>query len=144
LAPGLRRRVELAGADVQRSATLCEAGRLPRARAALRAAERRLLSAPARLRSRGGREVIAEDVARQLARLVTPSAADVKALRGGLVCPCRRASGAGAGARILGSVQESTICRMPGRRPRSRLRTGTAVQDYRHRTASTASWCCCR
>jgi hypothetical protein len=72
---------------VQRSAALCKAGRSQRARAALRAARQRLLTALAKIRSQNGRKQIRGPVAAELVQLLKARVADVKALRGGLACP---------------------------------------------------------
>src|SRR5262249_14843241 len=85
--PGIERGVGRARDDVQRSAALCEAGRLQRARAALRAARHQLLTTRAKIHSRNGRKQIGGQVAGELVQLLEANAADLKALRGDLACP---------------------------------------------------------
>jgi hypothetical protein len=87
LAPGIGNRVGLAEDAVQRSAALCEAGKLPRARAALRAARHRLVTILAKIRSRNGRSQISPEVAAELTQLLQARVADLEALRGELTCP---------------------------------------------------------
>jgi glucose/arabinose dehydrogenase len=87
LAGGIGKRTARAQDDVRRAATLCEAGRLPRAWAALRSAQHQLVTALAKLRSRNGRKQLSPQIAAELTRLLQARAADLKALRGGLTCP---------------------------------------------------------
>jgi hypothetical protein len=87
LAGGIESRIGRARDDVERSATLCEAGKLPRARAALRAARHRLMTALAKIGSRSGRKQISPEVAAELTQLLQARVADLQALRGELTCP---------------------------------------------------------
>ncbi len=87
LASGIGKRIDRAQDDVHRSASLCGAGRLPRARAALRSAGHRLLATVAKVRSRNGRKQISPQIAAEFTQLLQARVADVKALRSGLVCP---------------------------------------------------------
>jgi glucose/arabinose dehydrogenase len=87
LAAGIGSRVGRVQDDVQRSAALCEAGKLPRARAALRSARHRLLAILAKIRPRNGRSQASPEVAAELSQLLQARAADLQALRGGLTCP---------------------------------------------------------
>ncbi len=87
LAPSLGRRIDRAAARVERAAALCDAGRLSRARAALRGALRYVQTALAKIRSRAGRNLIPAEVATRLERSLALAAGDVKTLRGALVCP---------------------------------------------------------
>ena len=87
LAGGIGSRIGRAQDDVERSAALCEAGKLPRARATLRSARHRLVNVVARIRSRSGRKQIAPAVGAELTQLVQARAADLQALRDGLTCP---------------------------------------------------------
>jgi len=87
LGPGIERRVGRARGDVERSAGLCEAGRLRRARATLNDARRQLLAMLTKIRSRSGRKQIDAQVAADLVQLLEARVADVKALRDGLACP---------------------------------------------------------
>ena len=84
---GLGRRLDRAIGSVHRATEGCETGHLTRARAALRAALRRLVTTQAKIRSRAGRKLIPGDLAADLERLVGVAVADVKSLRDGLSCP---------------------------------------------------------
>jgi hypothetical protein len=87
LAGGIGSRIGRARDDVERSATLCEAGKLPRARAALRAARHRLMTVLAKIGSRSGQKQISPAVAAELTQLLQAGVADLQALRGELTCP---------------------------------------------------------
>jgi glucose/arabinose dehydrogenase len=87
LGPGIERGVGRARDDLQRSTAFCEAGRLQRARAVLRAARHQLLTTLTKIRSRNGRKQIPGQVAAELVQLLEARAAEVKALRGALACP---------------------------------------------------------
>src|SRR5262249_10793196 len=66
LATGIGNRVRWAHDDVHRPGSLCAAGRLPRARAALRSAGHRLLATLAKVRSRNGRTQLSPELASEL------------------------------------------------------------------------------
>ena len=87
LADGLRYRLGYAAARIERVHTLCQAGRLPRARAVLRAALRRVQTSLAKVRARSAREAIAPGLDTSLERQLEAMEADVKALLDGLSCP---------------------------------------------------------
>jgi len=87
LAVSIGNRVGRAQDEVQRSAALCEAGKLPRARAGLRSARHRLVTTLAKIRSRNGQKQISPEVAAELTQLLQARAADLQALRGQLTCP---------------------------------------------------------
>ncbi len=78
--PAVQRRLDRALAGVQRASARCGKGQLRRARTALRAALRELKAAHARLGSGPNRSL-------PLQQRVAAVQADVKALRGELVCP---------------------------------------------------------
>jgi glucose/arabinose dehydrogenase len=87
LASGLRRRIEHAAARIERASMLCDAGRLPRARAVLRTALRRVQTSLAKIRSRAGRQIISPALAAALEPRLDAAAADVRSLRDELTCP---------------------------------------------------------
>jgi hypothetical protein len=87
LAGGIGSRVGRAQDDVEHSAALCDAGKLPRARATLRSARHQLMTTLAKIRSRNGRKQISPAVAAELTPLVEARATDLQALRDGLTCP---------------------------------------------------------
>ncbi len=87
LAGGIGSRIGRAQDDVERSAALCEAGKLPRARTTLRSARHQLMTTLAKIRSRNGRKQISPELSAELTQLVQARAADLQALRDGLTCP---------------------------------------------------------
>ena len=87
LAGSIGNRVGRAQDDVQHSAELCGAGKLPRARASLRAARHQLVTTLAKMRSRTGRNQISPTVADELTPPLQARIADLQALRGVLTCP---------------------------------------------------------